>query len=250
MIILLTNDDGVTAGGINALFRALSERHDVYLIAPNRELSACSSAITIRHPVTLERISDRIYASDGFPADCVNVGMNAGILPRPDLVVSGINHGPNMGSDVYFSGTVAGARMGYIFGAPAIAVSLDRYGDSDRFDDVARFMLEFVAAASPGGAMEHVFLNINYPDLPRGEIAGCAYTTLGHRNYIDSYRRVSGDDREQRLQLVGNIESSGPDDCDVVAVQNGFISITPLGLDCVDYAYLSRAREGAVPCPK
>lgn len=243
MHILLTNDDGVTARGINALFDVFSRRHEVSMIAPNRELSACSSAITIRNPVTVERVSERIYAIDGYPADCVNIGVNAKLIPGIDLVVSGINHGPNMGADIFFSGTVAGARMAYIFGLPAIAVSLDCHDGSAYFDDVARFLLDYLDRIAPGGRMEHVLLNINYPNVAAGAVAGIAYTSLGTRNYIDSYLRVGGDDRELRLQLRGTIRSSGPDGCDIVEVSKNRISVTPLSLDCTDYGFLERTGQ-------
>ena len=135
MKILLTNDDGFSAAGINILFDILSETHNVYMVAPLREKSACSNAITVRDSIPLRKLAPGTFAADAFTADCVNIGINGDILPDIDLVISGINHGPNLGDDIHFSGTVAGARSAVIFGKPGIAVSLDCYDQSDYFGD-------------------------------------------------------------------------------------------------------------------
>ncbi len=114
MKILLSNDDGINAEGINILFNYLSEKFDVYMFAPEVEKSACSNAITIRNDFDVKKLADNKYSVAGYPADCVNIGIHGKFIPEVDVVVSGINHGPNMGGDIYYSGTVAAARTGYI----------------------------------------------------------------------------------------------------------------------------------------
>ena len=142
MKIILTNDDGIEALGINSLFETLSKKHEVYMIAPDRQRSACSNAITIHDTVKLKKTDTRKYSLSGFPADCVNFGLCSGIFPEPDLVISGINHGPNMGDDIYFSGTVAGARAGYIHFRSAIAASYESFTDFSLISNASEFIRE------------------------------------------------------------------------------------------------------------
>lgn len=240
MNILLTNDDGVNAAGLGALYDVLSENHAVFIIAPDEERSACSNAITVRRNLRINTVSGNKYSVDGLPADCVNIGLNGGLLPEIDLVISGINHGPNLGDDVHFSGTVGGARTALIFGVTGIAVSLDCLGTSDYFIDTALFVREFIKDYKRIERISHICLNINYPDLPKSQVNGFKYTTLGKREYRDSYRMLSRNSETMQLQLNGTIHSVGREGSDVHELRNGYISITPLQLDCTDYTYLSR----------
>src|SRR5215468_7709669 len=137
-VILVTNDDGVHAAGIRALVEALRSLGDVQVVAPDREVSACSQSLTLKHPLRAERVEPGIYAVDGTPADCVNLAVVKLLGRRPDLVVSGINRGANLGEDVFYSGTVGGAREGTFFGVPALAFSLAAKADHD-FGPAAEF---------------------------------------------------------------------------------------------------------------
>ncbi len=238
MNILLTNDDGVRATGVLSLFGILGERHDVYLMAPHEQRSACSSAITVREGIKIDTLGERRYAVHGYPADCVNIGLHGNLLPPVDLVISGINHGPNLGDDVYFSGTVAAARAALIFGLPGVAISLDCMGSSDFFDDVSRFMLGFIDEHIEPNRTSPVCFNINHPDLPRGEILGLRYTFLGRRNYRDSYRLAPLGGGSMNLELDGTVESVDREGSDVTELRKGYISVTPLQLDATDYTYL------------
>lgn len=238
MNILLTNDDGIDSEGLQALYEILSSDHDVCILAPVEERSACSNTITIRDNLTIRKIDDRRYSLDGFTADCVNVALNSGLLPAIDLVISGINHGPNLADDVYFSGTVAGARTAYIFGVSGIAVSLDCLTTSSCFHDAARFVRGFIGEIPRHLGTVLYFYNINYPDMPADEIRGVKYTKLGRRRYVDSYRVLEEHGPEKVLQLMGTIESPEIEGSDVSELRNGFISVTPLTLDCTDYEYL------------
>ena len=238
MDILLTNDDGYLSEGINSLFEVLCDEHRAYIIAPDEQMSACSSAITVRSSIKVQSVSENVFSVQGFPSDCVNIGLNGKLLPKIDLVVSGINHGPNLGDDIYFSGTVAGARTAYIFGVSGIAISMDCSSSSDYFKDAAAFLLNFIRDFDRFNHQEHVLFNINYPDMPTSEILGCKYTHLGKREYRDTYRVIHRNSSEMSLQLDGTIESVENDGSDITELQKGYISITPLSLDCTDYAYL------------
>lgn len=238
MNILLTNDDGIAATGINVLFDLFSEKHCVYIVAPSAERSGCSNAITVHTSIPLHELAPGKFAADAYTADCVNIGINGDILPDIDLVISGINHGPNLGDDVHFSGTVAGARSAVIFGKPGIAISLDCLDRSDNFTDAGNFLLSFIELNIHDIASHRMFYNINYPDIPPDEIKGVKYTTLGRRSYCDTFRVIEENDSMMRLQMEGTIQSemnSGTDTCEL---HNGYISVTPLLLDCTDKNYL------------
>lgn len=235
MNILITNDDGVHAEGIQTLADALSEKYEVYIIAPNAEKSACSNAITVRRAVKIKKIREKVFSIDGYPADCVNIGLHGNVIPPVDLVVSGINHGPNLGDDIHFSGTVAGARTALVFGLTGIGVSLDCVGSSLYFADAARFVAEFIGRHEEELCSNPAFLNINYPDIEKSECSGVRYAGLGKREYRDSYRVLEDADGEMSLQLIGTIHSDSEEGTDIEAVKNGYISITPLKLDSTDY---------------
>jgi 5'-nucleotidase len=246
MKILLTNDDGVNAEGIQELYYRFKEHHDTYVIAPNEERSACSNAITTRTDLKIRKIEGRIFSVSGYPADCVDVGLHSGIIPHVDLVISGINHGPNVGNDVVFSGTVAGARTAYVFGKPGIAISMDSYHKpSSYFSDAALFLLNFIHDEGFSSSGEICFLNINYPDLPSGSIGGTIYTHLGKRVYRESYDTIHESTDELIISPRGVIDFIHNHGSDITALKDGLISITPLHNDTTDFKYLRARRKGS-----
>jgi len=245
MNILLTNDDGVYAIGLLELQSALAGEHDIYIIAPDTEMSACSNAITTRSKLKIREIRDKVYSVSGFPADCVNIGINGGIIPDIDIVLSGINHGPNVGNDVIFSGTVAGARTAYVFGKSGIAVSLDSYHKPSIFyKDTSQFIKQFIQVNKKDLLAKRVLLNINYPDVSKKEIKGVVYTHLGNRIYRDQYHKEIISDTEIAMKLDGSFEYIHDDGSDVTVIKDGYISITPLSVDCTDITYLQDIRSG------
>jgi 5'-nucleotidase len=252
MKILLTNDDGIHAGGIKALFNTFMASHEVYVIAPESEKSACSNAITVRSQLSIKKVADYQYSVSGYPADCVIIGLSGDFIPEVDLIVAGINHGPNVGDDLIFSGTVAGARTAYIFGKPAIAISINSYHrESKYFNDAAEFLLGFVREISPqiidhsNRAMKKEgqpltppsFYNINYPDLPLDQIKGKKYTRIGRRLYRDSFQNTIFKSNEATVQMGGYIESVFSEGTDTTELEQGYISISPLMTDCTDHEY-------------
>ena len=237
MKILLTNDDGINAEGIQNLYQKLKAKFETYIIAPDRERSACSNIFTMRDEVSLKKTQPNIYSVNGYPADCVSIGLHSKLIPEVDLVISGINHGPNLGDDVHFSGTVAAARTAYIFGKPGIAFSADTFHrPSVYFDQMSDFLCDFIDKNFPFNGQ---YLNINYPDLPSDRVKGIKYTYLSKRFYRDSYtiRQIDSDD-ECVLMLNGNIDTRDDRDSDSDVLNKGFISVTPLTIDTTDYSSL------------
>src|SRR5258706_7250986 len=157
-LILITNDDGVHAPGILALAQALRPLGEVHVVAPDREVSACSQSLTLKHPLRAEPLEERVHSVDGTPADCVNLAFVKLLPRRPDLVVSGINRGANLGDDIFYSGTVGGAREGTFFGVPSIAMSLAVKADPD-FQHAAAFAKKVVRMVLDKGLPERTLLN-------------------------------------------------------------------------------------------
>lgn len=259
MNILLTNDDGINSEGINSIYSILSKTHSVYIIAPMSEKSACSNAITVHSQLILKKIEKNKFSVTGYPADCVIIGLSGNLIPDIDLVVSGINHGPNVGDDLVFSGTVGGARTAYLFGKNAISISINSYKHSSKyFDDASLFLSEFIDSAiktkkstikSFHKAVEVQaksirFFNINYPDLPRSEIKGNKFTYAGKRIYKDSFKTAEFQSDELVLQMGGYIESIHAKGSDTTELDDGYITITPLLIDCTDYSFLKKKRHG------
>lgn len=231
MLILLTNDDGIHSKGIQALGKRLSKENDVYLVAPERERTCVAHAVTLHKPLRIREVSERVYATNGTPADCVLLGINA-VLPRkPDFVVSGINTGPNMGQDVHYSGTVAAAKEGAFLNVPSMAVSICAR-EGFLFGDAAEVAAAVVETLKGGAMPDGTFANVNIPNLPRHMLKGFSVTRLGKRIYNDIvHERI--DPRGGKYYWIG-----GNGDryelrrgTDFFAVEKGFVSITPLSLD-------------------
>ena len=227
--ILVTNDDGYRSEGIHALARALRGLGDVTIVAPTSEASAIGHALTLRHPLRLERIDDRVFAVEGTPTDCVNVAVTHVFKGLPDLVVSGINKGWTLGDDITYSGTVAGALEGALLGIPAMAVSLRQTRGDYEFGYAAR------AAATLGDAMlrrplpSRTFLNIN---VPKGQPQGYRVTVQAKRNHVTSVsQRHDPKGRPYYWIEEGQNEWEPHDRSDYQAVRDGYISVTPLQPD-------------------
>jgi 5'-nucleotidase len=227
--ILVTNDDGYRSEGLKMLADALCAIGEVTVVAPMTEASAIGHALTLRHPLRLESIADRVFAVDGTPTDCVNIGLTQVFRGLPDLVVSGINKGWNLGDDITYSGTVAGALEGALLGAPAIAISLKATrGDYD-FSYAAR------AAAAMAGAIlrrplpPRTFLNIN---VPKGPPKGYRATVQAKRNHLTSVaERHDPKGRPYYWIEEGQNEWEPHDRSDYQAVRDGYVSVTPLHPD-------------------
>jgi 5'-nucleotidase len=236
--ILVTNDDGYRSEGIHALARALRDVGEVTIVAPMTEASAIGHALTLRHPLRLDAIDDRVFAVEGTPTDCVNIAVAKVFEGLPDLVVSGINKGWNLGDDITYSGTVAGALEAALLGIPAIAVSLRQTrGDYD-------FTHAASAAASLAESMlrtplpTRTFLNIN---VPKGQPHGYRVTVQAKRNHVTSVsERHDPKGRPYYWIEEGQNEWEPHDRSDYQAVRDGYVSVTPLQPDMTAYDLLEK----------
>jgi 5'-nucleotidase len=237
--ILVTNDDGYFSEGIAALTKALETIGDVTVVAPASEQSATAHSLTLTRPLRIRKIGEGRFSVDGTPTDCVTLALTKIMPERPDIVVSGINHGANLGDDVTYSGTVAGALEASIFKLPGIAVSLTaRSGD---FTQAATFAAELAAKVLKEGLPEGTILNVN---VPLGEIGGVRYTHQGVK--VARVRIVEGiDPRGREYYWIGEQEVSWKRDIgsDYEAIEEGMISITPLRTDLTDYRTLEALRS-------
>jgi 5'-nucleotidase len=227
--ILVTNDDGYRSPGIHALAGALADLGDVRIVAPTTEASAIGHALTLRRPLRLEAIEDRVFAVDGTPTDCVNVAVTHVFNGLPDLVVSGINKGWNLGDDITYSGTVAGALEGALLGIPSIGVSLRQTrGDYD-FTYAARAAAVMADAILRRPLPARTFLNIN---VPKGEPKGFRVTVQAKRNHVTSVA-VRHDPKGNPYYWIeeGQNEWQPHDRSDYQAVRDGYVSVTPLHPD-------------------
>ena len=231
----MTNDDGIHSEGLIALEEAMSGLGHVYVVAPDRERSAAGHSLTLHHPLRLEEISLNRYSLDGTPTDCVNLAVNGLLDVRPDVVVSGINKGGNLGDDITYSGTVAAAMEATLLGIPSVAVSLDARSDFD-FHAAAGSAAKIVKTVMSRGMPADTLLNINVPNLPEGELKGWKVTRQGKRIYGDAVIEKI-DPRGRKYFWIGGdaLGFEHRDDSDFEAVSKGYISITPLHLDLTNH---------------
>jgi 5'-nucleotidase len=244
MKILVTNDDGYLADGIHALQKAAASLGNVDVVAPDREQSATSHSLTLHYPLRVRRASERVQVVDGTPTDCVMLAVGELFEERPDFVLSGINHGANLGDDVLYSGTVAAAMEATILGIPAIAISYtgkryDVIGDwAPVLTDLLRQLL--VRKDFP----TETLLNVNLPDVRPADVQGVRITTLGRRAYVGSLTRAE-DPTGREYFWIGGGESRwwGGPESDFRAIHEGCISVTPLHLDLTNYKLLKEIGE-------
>jgi 5'-nucleotidase len=243
--ILLSNDDGVNAPGLAALRREMSTLGRAIVVAPDREMSAASHSLTVSVPLRANRVADDVIKVEGTPTDCVLLAVQHLLPECPDLVVSGVNRGPNLGNDVTYSGTVAAAMEGTILRIPSIAVSLDR-SDEGKYDygfaaEVAR---EVAVVVLERGLPEGTLLNVNVPNRPREEIRGIATARLGKQVYEESIVKKT-DPRGRRYYWIGGTLSKWKvePDTDLAIVADGWVSVTPIELDMTDYGALDALAE-------
>jgi 5'-nucleotidase len=235
-LILVTNDDGVTSEGIHALAEAMTPLGDVVVVAPLQEASAIGHALTLRRPLRIETIRDGVYAVDGTPTDCVNLA-TAIILKRvPDLVVSGINKGWNLGDDITYSGTVSGALEGALLGTPGIGVSLKRMATYD-FGPSAAAAAKVAAAVLRHGLPARTFININ---VPAGTPKGMRVTTQAKRNHVTKIDARTDPRGNNYYWIEEALDEYHPDSgrTDYEAVKEGYTSVTPLQPDMTAYEVL------------
>lgn len=243
MRILCTNDDGYLALGIRVLASAARNFGEVTIVAPDREQSATSHSLTLHHPLRARRSADGALVVDGTPTDCVILAVNELLEGRPDMCLSGVNHGPNMGEDVLYSGTVAAAMEATVIGIPAIAISYagDSFEDLEAWEPILVELLRGIVDQDE--LPKDTLFNVNLPGVDPGNVKGIRVTSLGKRRYSDSLTRALDPSGKEYYWIGGGeISWSGDVDSDFGAVHEGYVSVTPLHLDLTNYRLLEEIR--------
>lgn len=252
MNILISNDDGINASGIKALSEAIGKDYNVYVAAPDRERSAAGHSITLTTPLRVDEIeplngSKKSWSVTGTPGDCVKIALNAILKPEemPDLIISGINHGPNLGYDILYSGTVSCAIEGAMFGIPSLAVSLNIL--SSEYNDF-RFAANFVNTLIPKlkdfKIPSRSILNINVPSVSPEDIGGIAITEMGGRMFNDKYEKRIDPRGKTYYWMAGELSgASEKENTDIEAIRRNQISITPLSFDTTRKEIISDLNE-------
>jgi 5'-nucleotidase len=244
MLILCTNDDGYLARGLRVLAEAAAPLGEVHVVAPDREQSATSHSLTMHVPIRARSVGERTHSVTGTPTDCVLLAVEELLPRRPDFVLSGVNHGMNMGEDVLYSGTVSAAMEACVFGIPAVAVSYAGRSDVEYLEAygplLARLLPQLVQR---DGFPRETLLNVNLPPIPPEEVKGVMVTRLGRRVFTDALTR--GTDPSGRPYFWiggGSIEWSAGEGTDFHAINEGYVSVTPLHLDLTNHALIEHVR--------
>jgi 5'-nucleotidase len=241
--ILVTNDDGYFSDGINALFTAMDKIADVVMVAPDREQSASSHSLTLNHPLRVQKIDSRRYTTDGTPTDCVMLAIHLLFKNRkPDMIISGINHGANMGDDVTYSGTIAAAIEGSILRIPSIAVSMPHWAPGTKMTNAANFVARLVRRYESLSLDPATFLNVN---IPAGveSYKDFEFTSLGMRQYKDVIIRKTDPRGKNYYWIGGRPKWKSTPGSDFAAIQKKVISITPLRLNFTDSDSLATLQD-------
>ena len=241
MRILISNDDGYQAKGIKQLAESLSEIADIIIVAPNENKSAASSSLTLGKPLKPIQIEHNIYAIDATPSDCVHLALCGFIKESIDLVVTGINFGPNLGDDVIYSGTVAGAIEGRFIGLPSIAISLASF-KCEYFETAGAIAKQLVAQIDKAPLSYNTIMNVNVPDVPLSKIKGIKSTRLGNRHQSSPSIQ---DENNPSLFWIGENgqEADNGEGTDFHAIANNFVSVTPLQIDLTKYSEVKQVSD-------
>lgn len=243
MRILLSNDDGYFSPGIECLARALSTVADITVVAPERDRSGASNSLTLDRPLSLKRSANGFYHVNGTPTDCVHLAVTGMLDVLPDIVVSGINDGANMGDDTIYSGTVAAATEGFLLGVPSLAISLCSK-PGEHYDTAARVALDLVQLILRQNTLDPLLLNVNVPDVPYEKLRGKVVTRLGKRHKAEAVVRTVTPRNETVYWVgaAGEAQDAG-EGTDFFAVANNQVSITPLQIDLTHNAQLPLIRS-------
>lgn len=236
-LILCTNDDGFLAPGLALLAESARALGEVRVVAPDREQSAASNSLTLHRPLRVKQTAEGIFHVDGTPTDSVLLALGAILEERPDLVLSGVNHGQNLGEDVLYSGTVAAAMEATLLGIPAVAFSFatdESEPPGTEYGPILRDLLRQIVQRED--FTQSILLNVNIPAIPPADIKGVRITSLGRRVYVESLTRSTDPHGHEYFWIGGGrTRWSGRDDSDFRAVSAGYISVTPIHLDLTDY---------------
>lgn len=243
MRILLSNDDGYFAPGLAALAAAMADLGEVVVVAPEQNRSGASNSLTLDRPLMLKQAANGFHFVNGTPTDCVHLAVTGMLDTLPDIIVSGINNGANMGDDTIYSGTVAAATEGYLLGIPSIAISLTSF-EGRNFAAAGRVVRELVERYTANPINQPVLLNVNVPDIPYEELKGIEVTRLGRRHKAEPVVKMVSPRNETMYWIgaAGAAADAGPG-TDFNAVERGFVSVTPLQVDLTQAAQLPAIRQ-------
>ena len=243
MRILLSNDDGYFAPGLAALHQALLPFAELKVVAPERDKSGASNSLTLDRPLSIRRAPNGFYFIDGTPTDCVHMAVTGMIDFTPDMIVSGINSGANMGDDTIYSGTVAAATEGFLLGLPAIAISMAGH-EAKYYETAARVAAELVQRHQRSPLHAPVLLNVNVPDVPYDQLMGTEITRLGKRHKAEPVVKTINPrgDTVYWIGAAGAVADAGPG-TDFHATTHGRVSITPLQMDLTNFQQMKYAAE-------
>ena len=235
MKILVSNDDGYLAPGLNILVDNLKKIASVVVVAPDKNKSGSSSSLSLNKGITVNKINPRLYSVEGTPTDCVHIALTGLISFKPDMVISGINDGANMGDDTIYSGTVGAAMEGFLLGIPSIAVSMGN-SEPKHFETAAKVILDLVERHNKQPHNNVTLLNINVPDVPYSDIKGLEITRLGNRHEAQRAIKKAGSDGKDLYWVgaVGEPNDGGPG-TDFFAIMNNYVSITPIQSDLTNH---------------
>ena len=246
MHILLSNDDGYQAPGLKALFDSTKEHGEITIVAPNENRSGASGSLTLSKVLTVKASGERCFAVDGTPVDCVHIGLNGLLDNEPDMVLSGINSGSNLGDDVLYSGTVGAALEGRRLAYPGIAISMVG-SEPEHYLTAGEVASAIISEVKNNPLPSHTILNINVPDMAMGDLNGYKITRLGYRARSHPVIQISANDdcRQYRIGTIGSAADSGSG-TDFSAVNDGYVSITPLLIDSTDHSQLEHLADWAL----
>ncbi|QRM20041.1 5'/3'-nucleotidase SurE [Dechloromonas sp. TW-R-39-2] len=243
MRILLSNDDGYFAPGLAALAQALSGLGEIVVVAPEQNRSGASNSLTLDRPLFLKTAANGFHFVNGTPTDCVHLAVTGMLDYLPDIIVSGINHGANMGDDTIYSGTVAAATEGFLLGIPSLAISLNNF-EGKHFDTAGQVARDLVERFIRNPIKQPVLLNVNVPDIPHADLKGVEVTRLGRRHKAEPVVKMQSPRNETVYWIgaAGAAADAGPG-TDFNAVERGCVSITPLQIDLTHPAQLPAVRQ-------
>ncbi|HOV21492.1 MAG TPA: 5'/3'-nucleotidase SurE [Candidatus Ratteibacteria bacterium] len=245
MKVLITNDDGIYSKGLKILVECLPSSIEKIIVVPEFETSAISHAINLFNPIRIKKIDlfySNCYIVNGTPVDCVKIGVKEILKNRPDVIISGVNLGPNLGMDILYSGTVAAAAEGAILGIPSIAISITDYKNFD-FLSIKKVLKKIIKSLIKIKLPEDTIFNINIPNLPLETIKGIKFTFQSKSRFIEEYEKRIDPKGVPYFWLKGNFKIKGEKGSDVDAIKSGFISITPLNLILTDDKFLKELKK-------
>jgi len=242
--ILVTNDDGIHAPGLQLLYRQIQQLGKATIIAPEHDNSAVSHSLTMNRPLHVRELEENVYTINGTPTDCMTIGIGKLLDQKPDLVVSGINPGPNLGDDVSYSGTVSAAIEATMLGIPSVAISLAAESEPLHYETAAAFIVRLAKLILEQGLPRDTLLNVNVPNTTPDRVAGVAFTRRGRRLYEDAIKETHDPWGRKHYWIGGGTPSfDAGEDTDSAAIRANRISITPMHLDPTNYEALKHLQK-------